>query len=79
MIGRRGFLIGLGAALSAPAIVRAESLMHIAVLRDSITAAEVEANTSIWLVQFGEHIERAYLAQAVRMLGQRNAILDALE
>lgn len=33
MISRRGFLLGLGAALAAPAVVRAESLMKIAVLR----------------------------------------------
>lgn len=33
MTGRRGFLIGIGAALAAPAIVKAESLMKIAQLR----------------------------------------------
>ena len=33
---RRGFLIGLGAALAAPAVVRAESLMKMAVLRKSL-------------------------------------------
>lgn len=33
MSTRRGFLIGIGAALAAPAIVKAESLMKIAVLR----------------------------------------------
>lgn len=32
---RRGFLLGLGAALAAPAVVRAESLMNIAVLRQT--------------------------------------------
>lgn len=29
MVGRRGFLIGLGAAIAAPAIVRADSLMKL--------------------------------------------------
>lgn len=33
MTSRRGFLIGIGAALAAPAIVKAESLMKIAQLR----------------------------------------------
>lgn len=33
MTNRRGFLLGLGAALAAPSIVRAESLMKIAQLR----------------------------------------------
>lgn len=34
---RRGFLLGLGAALiAAPAVVRAESLMKVMVLRESV-------------------------------------------
>lgn len=33
MIARRGFLLGLGAALATPAIVRAESLMKIVMPR----------------------------------------------
>ena len=36
-MNRRGLLLGLGAALAAPAIVRAESLMQIAVLRETVT------------------------------------------
>jgi hypothetical protein len=36
MTSRRSFLLGLGTALAAPAIVRAESLMQIAVLRESV-------------------------------------------
>jgi hypothetical protein len=36
MTSRRGFLIGIGAALAAPAIVKAESLMKIAALRESL-------------------------------------------
>lgn len=35
MIDRRGFLLGLGAALAAPAVVRAENIMRVAVLRKS--------------------------------------------
>lgn len=38
MTSRRGFLIGIGAALGAPAIVRAESLMKIAAVRRSLNA-----------------------------------------
>ncbi len=36
MTSRRGFLLGAAAFIASPAIVRAESLMKIAVLRDSI-------------------------------------------
>jgi hypothetical protein len=39
MTSRRSFLIGIGAALAAPAIVRADSLMKIAVLRKSLNEA----------------------------------------
>lgn len=46
MTSRRGFLLGLGAALAAPAIVRSESLMKIAVLRDSIVGLDVAAPAS---------------------------------
>jgi len=33
MIGRRGFILGAAAVLAAPAIVRADSLMKLAVIR----------------------------------------------
>lgn len=36
MIARRGFLLGLGAALATPAIVRAESLMKIVMPRRQV-------------------------------------------
>lgn len=36
MSNRRAFLIGLGAAIAAPAVVRAESLMKIAALHQSL-------------------------------------------
>ncbi len=39
MTSRRGFILGLGAALAAPAIVKAESLMKIAALRESLNEA----------------------------------------
>lgn len=44
MADRRSFLLGLGAALAAPAVVRADSLMKIAMLRQSLndrTATDV--------------------------------------
>lgn len=37
MTNRRAFILGLTSALAAPAVVRAESLMHIAVLRSSVS------------------------------------------
>lgn len=36
MTNRRAFLLGLGSALAAPAVVKAESLMRIAALRESV-------------------------------------------
>lgn len=36
MTSRRGFLLGLGAALAAPAVVRAESIMRVAKLRQQV-------------------------------------------
>lgn len=36
MTSRRAFLLGIGAALAAPAIVKAESLMKIAAMRESV-------------------------------------------
>lgn len=41
MTSRRGFLLGLGAALAAPAVVRAESLMKIAALRQQLNEASL--------------------------------------
>jgi hypothetical protein len=38
---RRGFILGLGAALAAPAIVKAEGLMKIAVLRQELNEASL--------------------------------------
>jgi hypothetical protein len=35
-MNRRSLLVGLGAVLGAPAVVRAESLMKIAVLRETV-------------------------------------------
>jgi hypothetical protein len=35
-MNRRSLLLGLGAVLGAPAVVRAESLMKIAVLRETV-------------------------------------------
>lgn len=42
MTNRRSFLLGIGAALAAPAIVRAESIMKVAVLRESLTQGSLE-------------------------------------
>lgn len=36
MSNRRSFLLGFGAILAAPAVVRAESLMRVAALRSSV-------------------------------------------
>lgn len=36
MTDRRSFLLGFGAILAAPAVVRAESLMRVAALRSSV-------------------------------------------
>ena len=43
MANRRSFLLGIGAALAAPAVVRAESLMKIAVLRESVADKTITA------------------------------------
>lgn len=62
MTTRRGFLIGIGAALAAPAIVRAESLMKVAALRESVLlpSADRWVLSQAWQVK----IFRAYLAQS---------------
>lgn len=39
MISRRGFLLGLGAAVAAPAIVRASSIMRVAVPKGFVDRA----------------------------------------
>ena len=47
MTSRRSFLLGFGAALAAPAIVRADSIMRVAALRQTLnerTATEVLLN-----------------------------------
>lgn len=49
MTSRRAFLFGAGAALAAPAVVRAESLMKIAMLRETILTRVPEA----WTVRTG--------------------------
>lgn len=47
MTNRRSFLLGIGAALAAPAIVRAESLMKVAVLRETVPPLLLEAEVSL--------------------------------
>lgn len=62
MANRRGFLLGIGAALAAPAIVRADSLMKIAVLRESLYEATVRnalRQLELWeLATYGRQISK---------------------
>lgn len=51
---RRSFLLGFGAALATPAIVRAENIMQIAVLRESLIpcqppSAVMEEMGRLWM------------------------------
>ncbi len=58
MTSRRSFLIGIGAALAAPAVGRAESLMKIAVLRETAVAvdpARAPDRTEFWFYNQGDH------------------------
>jgi hypothetical protein len=59
-VGRRGFIIGLGAVFAAPAIVRASSLMPIKVYREPV---------SDWLPCHGQQLSRTRYAELFRALG----------
>lgn len=67
MTSRRGFLIGLGAALAAPAVVKADSLMKIAVLRGGAYAAPVEFGSM--LLCNGAALNRVEYAELFRVIG----------
>lgn len=60
MSDRRGFLLGLGAFLAAPAIVRADSLMRVAVLRETILPSVVPFGSQVyWLGAQGIYMLKA--------------------
>lgn len=64
MIGRRGFLLGMGAALAAPSIVKAEGLMKLWVptkpqlIQAFDLAVNVSDQTIGNLIQYGQVIGR---------------------
>jgi hypothetical protein len=67
---RRGFLIGLGAIVAAPAIVRASSLMPVKVLRPE----PIEA----WIPCDGRLLSRTRYADLFRNIGTTFGIGDGI-
>jgi hypothetical protein len=70
---RRGFLIGLGAVIAAPAIVRAESLMRIKappklVITDIGEPWVIPAPEG-WLPCYGQQLSRSRYADLFRAIG----------
>lgn len=64
-MNRRGLLLGLTASLAAPAIVRAESLMQIAVLRETLApkiGLEFVHDGEAW-VYIGQWAMKTYRAE----------------
>lgn len=73
-MNRRSLLLGIGAAIAAPAVVRADSIMKIAVLRDSVAPRITKA-------MLREFMDSAY-ATPITMTAAWNwytTYLDALE
>lgn len=75
MMERRSFLLGLGATLAAPAIVRAESLMKVAKLRQDfggpMTATEIlmRQRVAAWAIQpFMDEILNQYVLRALSIV-----------
>jgi hypothetical protein len=76
---RRGFLFGLGAALTAPAIVRAESLMRIAVLRETVTRRVVRTGLpSTQWTKLYSGVPYPYQQAIIEILSAPNPLLDIL-
>ena len=74
-MNRRSLLIGIGSALAAPAIVKAENLMKIAAVRQSVWAGDPAA----WL-RFVEACDQADALSYVRRVefyGNIMPVLDA--
>jgi hypothetical protein len=75
MSGRRGFLLGLGAALAAPAIVRAESLMRVAQISAGLVrqpiVASIRPNSLLSVTQITR--------EAVRLFLNSNVLLKAVD
>jgi hypothetical protein len=61
MTSRRTFLLGAASALAAPAVVRAESLMQIAALREDLTEANLlkAMEDTYWMTTQGVYVYRA--------------------
>lgn len=69
MTSRRGFLLGIGAVLAAPAIVKAESLMKIAVLRESVDAGLLRSAWPQWLRCDGRAVSRTTYPELFKAIG----------
>lgn len=69
MTSRRGFLLGLGSVLAAPAIVKAESLMKIAVLRADVMQAPILDLASPWVPCDGRLLLRELYAELFQAIG----------
>jgi hypothetical protein len=71
---RRGFLIGLGAVIAAPAIVRATSLMPVKAPRFADSGLNRFAGVGVeapegWLPCYGQQLSRARYADLFRTIG----------
>lgn len=79
MTSRRGFLLGLGAALAAPAIVRAEVLMPVRKLvvpRVFDNAARHDVLAKPWLPCDGSEISRLVYRELFEVLGETHGAGD---
>jgi hypothetical protein len=80
-MNRRSLLLGLGAALAAPAIVKAENLMKIAAVRQDILIERVEVDLFFAppVVALNEHnLEKALIAMrnCLRVFRDNNPLPD---
>jgi hypothetical protein len=73
---RRGFLVGLGAVIAAPAIVRASSLMPVKAPRKLIIIHNYMENALIvpappegWIACYGQRLSRARYAKLFQAIG----------
>lgn len=77
-MNRRSLLLGLGAALAAPAIVKAESLMKIAALREDIVVEEIKYDLYFDQGIYGGPIVSGGPGGVVSLVQMRDLLLPGL-